>query len=83
VNLTSEQRVGAIINAASALIALAALGVGIFRSASARCMKPGFLPSIGPMSEKRTTARAFHDAVGVEDWRVGGPANHATALRDA
>src|SRR6266540_4019452 len=22
------------------------------------------------MSEKRTTARAFHDAVGVEDWRV-------------
>ena len=22
------------------------------------------------MSEKRTTARAFHDAAGVEDWRV-------------
>src|SRR5258705_518511 len=26
-------------------------------------------PSICPMKEKRTTARAFHDAVGVEDWR--------------
>jgi len=48
VNLTSEQLGGAIINAASALIALAALGLGIFRSASARCMKPGFLPSMAP-----------------------------------
>jgi len=48
VNLTSEQLVGAIINAASALIALAALSLGIFRSASARCMTPGFLPSMAP-----------------------------------
>ena len=45
-NVTSVELVGAIINAANALIALAALG--IFRSASARCMKPGFLPSIAP-----------------------------------
>ena len=47
-NVTSEQLVGAIINAASALIALAALGLGIFRSASARCIEPGFLPTIAP-----------------------------------
>src|SRR5258705_12357875 len=29
------------------------------------------------MSEKRTTARAFHDAVGVEDWRVLFSGAHA------
>jgi hypothetical protein len=32
------------------------------------------------MSEKRTTARAFHDAVGVEDWRVLFSGAHAAAL---
>jgi len=29
------------------------------------------------MSEKRTTARAFHDAVGVEDWRILFSGAHA------
>src|SRR3954454_19027067 len=29
------------------------------------------------MSEKRTTARRFHDAVGVEDWRVLFTGAHA------
>src|SRR5580765_7976565 len=29
------------------------------------------------MSEKRTTAHAFHDAVGVEDWRVLFSGAHA------
>ena len=29
------------------------------------------------MSEKRTTARAFHDSVGVEDWRVLFSGAHA------
>ena len=29
------------------------------------------------MSEKRTTARAFHDAAGVEDWRVLFSGAHA------
>src|SRR6476620_3763429 len=29
------------------------------------------------MSEKRTTARAFHDAIGVEDWRVLFSGAHA------
>ena len=29
------------------------------------------------MSEKRTTARAFHDADGVEDWRVLFSGAHA------
>src|SRR4026209_1329713 len=29
------------------------------------------------MSEKRTSARAFHDAVGVEDWRVLFSGAHA------
>jgi 4a-hydroxytetrahydrobiopterin dehydratase len=29
------------------------------------------------MSEKRTTAKAFHDAVGVEDWRVLFSGAHA------
>jgi 4a-hydroxytetrahydrobiopterin dehydratase len=29
------------------------------------------------MSERRTTARAFHDAVGVEDWRVLFSGAHA------
>jgi hypothetical protein len=28
-------------------------------------------------SEKRTTARAFHDAVGVEDWRILFSGAHA------
>src|ERR1041385_8780989 len=29
------------------------------------------------MTEKRTTARAFHDAVGVDDWRVLFSGAHA------
>src|SRR4029450_9654606 len=29
------------------------------------------------MSEKRTTARAFHDAAGVEDWRILFSGAHA------
>lgn len=32
---------------------------------------------MAPMSEKRMTARAFHDAVGVEDWRVLFSGAHA------
>lgn len=35
------------------------------------------LPSIGVMSARRTTARVFHDAEGVEDWRVLFSGAHA------